>query len=50
MEQHLEAQAISRKSEQAPWRELLEGISQLVSDFIERSGNINMDFLHKKTT
>jgi hypothetical protein len=31
-------------------RGLLEGISQLVSDFIEASKNFILDFLYKKTT
>ncbi len=46
----LEAQAAIRKPEQALWRGLLEGISQLVIDFLEASRNFILEFLHKKTT
>jgi hypothetical protein len=49
-EQLLETQAAIRKPEQALWRGLLEGISQIVSDFIEASRNFYLDFLYKKTT
>jgi hypothetical protein len=28
---------------------LLEGFSQLISDFIEASRNFNLDFFHKRT-
>ncbi len=49
-EQLLKAQAAIRKPKQALWRGLLEGISQLVSDFIEASRNFILNFLHKKTT
>ncbi len=51
-EQLSESQAAIRKLEQAPWRRLgtvLEGFSQIVSDFIEASWNFILDFLHKKT-
>jgi hypothetical protein len=44
------AQADIRKPEQALGRGLLEGISQLVSDFIEASRIFILDFLHKKTS
>jgi hypothetical protein len=49
-EQFLETQADIRKPEQAPGKGLLEGISQLVSDFKEAGRNIILDFLRKKTT
>ncbi len=48
--QLLETQAAIRKPEQALWRGLLVGISQIVSDFIEASRNFDSVFLHKKTT
>jgi hypothetical protein len=37
------------KPEQAGGSGLLEGFSQLVSDFMETSRNFILDFLHKKT-
>jgi hypothetical protein len=47
-EQLLKAQAAIRKPEHALCRGLLEGISQLVSDFIEASRNFILDFLSQK--
>ncbi len=47
--QLLKPQAAIRKPQQALWRGLLEGISQLISDCIEASRNVILDFLHKKT-
>ncbi len=49
-EQLLKAHEAIRKPKQALWSGLLEGISQLVSDFIEASRNCILDLLHKKTT
>ncbi len=48
-EQLLQTQAAMGKPEQAGGSGLLEGFSQLVSDFIETSRNFILDFLHKKT-
>jgi hypothetical protein len=48
-EQLLQTQAAMGKPEQAGGSGLLEGFSQLVSDFIETSRNFLLDFLHKKT-
>jgi hypothetical protein len=45
----VESQAAIRKSEQALRRGLLEGLSQLVSDFIAASQNYILGFLHKKS-
>ncbi len=42
--------AAIRKSEQALCEGLQEGISELVSDFIEAVRNFIFDFFHKKTT
>jgi hypothetical protein len=49
LEQLLKSQAASGNPEQAPFRGLLEGFSQLVSDYIEACRNFILDFLHKKT-
>jgi hypothetical protein len=43
----LNAQAAIRKPEQALWRGLLAGISQLVSDFLEATRNFILGFLQK---
>jgi hypothetical protein len=48
-EQLLESQAAIGKPEQATRRELLEGFSQLVSDFLEVSRNYILENFHKKT-
>ncbi len=40
---------LSESRKQALWRGLLQGISQLVSDCVEASRNLILDFLHKKT-
>ncbi len=49
MEKLLKSQAASGNPEQFPFRGLLEGFSQLVSDFIEACSNFILDFLHTKT-
>jgi hypothetical protein len=49
MEQFSRSQAVIENPEQASWRELLEGFSRLVSDYIEANRNFSMDFIEKKT-
>jgi hypothetical protein len=50
LETTLESQTAIGKPEQAPFLiELLEGCLQLISDFIEASRNITLDFLNKMT-
>jgi hypothetical protein len=48
-EQLLETKAAIRMPEQDLGSGLLEGFSQLVSEFLEASRNFIFDFLHKKT-
>ncbi len=49
-EQLLDTHTAIRKPVKALWRGILEGISQLVSYFIEARRHFNLDFLYKKTT
>ncbi len=44
----LESQAAIWKPEQTYWRGLLEGLLEIVGDFIEASINFIFNFLHKR--